>query len=67
MLFYYIAFFLIVGVKEQIPNATYTGETEKIREAEIENYKTEINQIKLFSKDIHHVRLKQIIKLIETQ
>ena len=50
-----------------MPNTTYTGETRKIREAEIENYKTEINQIKLFSKDIHHVRLKQIIKLIETQ
>ena len=50
-----------------MPNTTYTGETRKIREAEIENYKTEINQIKLFSKDIHHVLLNQIIKLIEIQ
>ena len=48
-------------------NTTYTRETEKIREAKIENYKTEINQIKLFSKDIHHVPLKQIIKLTERQ
>ena len=50
-----------------MPNTIYTGKTEKIREAEIENCKTETNQIKLFSKDIHHVPLNQIIKLIETQ